>query len=426
MSLGKRPSWVWRATCVVAAVIVFACGPAPALRSPVVLIGVDGLEWEVILSLARAGHLPTLTRLMEDGTFGKLNTLTPTLSPIIWTTVATGKEPTKHGIKGFIKARMNGRSPDLYTNRDRRTKALWNILSDWDRSVHAIGWWATFPAEPVNGVMIAQTNTLGQISPGGPNVPWKGTVLQGLQGQVTPATLQNRVMEVAKNVEASLPQLARQVFGDFASTLPPASLRSWTTSQWSFRADNTYLQAAKQVLEDSEEGVPDLLMVYFGMPDVVGHLFWRHAFPADFDYPSTAEENDSFSGVVAKSYAWVDGAIGELLEFYDERTTVIIVSDHGMRSVNRELDFVGREGSRSGGHDDGLPGIMIISGGHARRGEAFDRWARGGRRTQSGTLQVLGSVRDVAPTVLALQGIPVGRDMDGSVLARCPGNGIPE
>ena len=293
MNPAKPRHVVWWVASVIAIVLtpVVGCGPTRPLHDPVVLIGVDGLEWSVILPLARAGRLPTLTGLMEDGTFGKLDTLKPTKSPIIWTTVATGKEPTKHGIEGFIKSRQKDQPPELYTNRDRRTKALWNIFSNTDRSVHAIGWWATFPAEPINGVMVAQTNTREQISPGGPIAPWKGTVLLGLQGQVTPVVFQNRVIEVAQDVEDSMPQLARQVFGNISAVLPPRSLKSWMQSLWSFRADNTYLRVTKQILGESAEPVPDLLMVYFGMPDVVGHRFWRYAFPDEYEHPPTQGEN---------------------------------------------------------------------------------------------------------------------------------------
>ena len=58
---------------------------------------------------------------MQDGTFGKLENLTPTVSPIIWTTVATGKEPTKHGIEGFVKPVL--RRNVLRTPRAQRTAA---------------------------------------------------------------------------------------------------------------------------------------------------------------------------------------------------------------------------------------------------------------------------------------------------------------
>ena len=116
----------------------------------------------------------------------------PTLSPVIWTTVATGKLPKKHGIRGFVKPKAKGRPAQLYSNGDRRTKALWNILSDYERTVHSIGWWMTFPAEPINGTMVGQTNAQGQITPGGAGIPWKGGVIKGLDGQVSPVELQDQ------------------------------------------------------------------------------------------------------------------------------------------------------------------------------------------------------------------------------------------
>jgi hypothetical protein len=280
--------------------------------------------------------------------------------------------------------------------------------------VYTIGWWATFPSEPINGVMVAQTTTLEQIEPGGPVAPAKGTIVQGLPGQVRPIDLQNRVIDIARNVEASIPQLAVETFGEFSASLPSPSLDHWTQSLWSFRADNTYLRGTKELLDDTNRGIPDLLMVYFGMPDVVGHRFWRHAFPEAYEHPPTQEEIDGFSSVIATSYVWVDRAIGEILDFYDGEATVVVVSDHGMRSLNTKRDFTGREGLRSGHHRGGQPGVLIVSGMHAQK-------RRAGVRPdvlpeKRGHLPVLGRVHDLAPTLLALQNLPIGRDMDGAVL----------
>lgn len=400
----------------IALTALVACGPAPSLRDPVVLIGVDGFEWSLILPLLHEGRLPTLARLMDGGTYGKLDTLNPAESPVIWTTVATGKDPTKHGIEGFSRPRTKGQRRGLYTSRDRRTKALWNILSDMGRSVHTIGWWVTFPAEPINGVMVAQTNTREQILPDGTRAPRKGTVLQGLPGQVTPVDLQNHVMDMAQEVDGSVQQLAARTYGEFSDALPAPTLRHWQQSLWSFRADNIYLRVAKHVLTESQDGPPDVLMVYFSMPDVVGHRFWRYAFPEEFEYPPSEEEIAGFSHVIDEAYVWVDRAIGEVLALYDEEATVFVVSDHGMRGVNRSRDFAGRESARSGAHEDGLPGVIIASGGQARSGTASRPSGADTPPTRSDALPVLGRVHDLAPTILTLQEVPVGRDMDGAVI----------
>ena len=148
------------------------------------MIGVDGLEWDVLLPLVRDGKAPAMASLMRRGVFGKLETLQPTLSPVIWTTIATGKSPTEHGIGNFVKPVLKDGKPELFSNLDRRTKAIWNIASDYDKRVAVVGWWMTYPVEAINGVMVAQTNTAEQLDIAGGKQIWKGQLIQGAAGQV--------------------------------------------------------------------------------------------------------------------------------------------------------------------------------------------------------------------------------------------------
>jgi predicted AlkP superfamily phosphohydrolase/phosphomutase len=106
---------------------------------PIILIGVDGLEWNMILPLLKKEQLPNISRLMEKGYFGELETLRPTLSPVIWTSVATGKIREKHGIRGFVRRLPDGKVT-LFNNSNRKVKAIWNILSYYGKKVHTIGW----------------------------------------------------------------------------------------------------------------------------------------------------------------------------------------------------------------------------------------------------------------------------------------------
>lgn len=398
---------------VVAMVLVSLAFGSSACRErplrPVVLIGVDGLDWRVVLDLQREGRMPVLSRLMAEGTFGYLKTLKHTVSPVIWTTVATGKGPGEHGIRGFTKS---GSGPvQLFSNRDRKTKALWNIFSDAERTVHSVGWWMTFPAEPITGVMVAQTNTGGQIRPDGAPRPWKGTLVRGLDGQVTPRELQGEIIGTAVEVDASLPALTREVFGELPDSLSPANTWAWDQSQWSFRADMTYLRVASGLLAGDEP--PALLMVYFGSPDVAGHRYWRHAYPEEFDSPPADEEVAALGSILPDTYGWVDSAIGVLLEGYaEEDPTVFVVSDHGMRAAHRRRTDWEEPGGFSGGHTRGEPGVLIASGGLARPTPV----PPSGPSLEPEDLQTLGSVYDIAPTILALAGLAVGEDMNGVVL----------
>src|SRR3984957_17411471 len=121
----------------------------------VLLIGWDAADWKVINPLMDAGKMPHVRRLVENGVTGQIATLHPPLSPMLWTSIATGKRPFKHGIHGFSEPTPDGRGVQPVTNLSRKTKAIWNILNQNDLRSIVIGWWPSHPAEPINGVMVS-------------------------------------------------------------------------------------------------------------------------------------------------------------------------------------------------------------------------------------------------------------------------------
>jgi predicted AlkP superfamily phosphohydrolase/phosphomutase len=121
----------------------------------VLLVGWDAADWKVINPLMDAGKMPNVQRLVENGAMGHIATLHPPLSPMLWTSIATGKRPFKHGIHGFSEPTPDGRGIQPVTNLSRKSKALWNILNQQDLRSVVIGWWPSHPAEPVDGVMVS-------------------------------------------------------------------------------------------------------------------------------------------------------------------------------------------------------------------------------------------------------------------------------
>ncbi len=381
-----------------------ACAGERAPRPPVLLIGVDGLEWTLVERFAAEGDLPCLAALMERGVAGRLETLTPTVSPAIWTTIATGKRPEEHGIRSF--AYQDGAGLRLYTSGHRRTKALWNIASERGLAVDCVGWWCTYPAEPIRGVMVAQTSTREQADVRWAQNVWKGTVREGVPAQVFPPAREDEVLDVAEDVRERLPRLERETFG--APRHPPRELtrRLWEGSTWSLAADQTYLEIARRLLEDGDP--PDLLMVYFGQVDVVSHRFLRYQEPALFRHPPTAAEVEDFGDMVRRAYRWVDAAVAELVALAPG-AAVVVVSDHGFHPTNRDATFdadTPPADANSGAHDDAPDGVLIAAGPGIRD-------ARQGRQ---GPPERLGSVCDVLPTVLALLDLPPADDLCGGAL----------
>ena len=146
----------------------------------VLVVGADGLEWNVLRPLLAAGKCKNLRALMERGAYGHLSTFVPTLSPILWTSIATGKTPDQHGIHGFTDA-----DASQYTSSQRRGRALWNIAGEYGLSCNVFGWWITWPVEEVRGTMVSGSSSSSLVSDN-----WKPTVVPGAADQVWPRTRQ--------------------------------------------------------------------------------------------------------------------------------------------------------------------------------------------------------------------------------------------
>jgi hypothetical protein len=393
--------------------------PAPEATAPgpVLFFAVDGMDWDVLLPLVQRGEMPTFAGLMERGAFGELRSLVPTSSPVIWTTIATGKGPRKHGIEHFVYEQViDGKSElRVYSSGQRRTKAFWNILSDAGISVDVIGWWVTYPAEHVNGLMVSQTNTTAALQEAGEPALLKGSLLPGVEGQVWPREREAEVLATLARVESELPAILAAHFGTPPHPLGELEKTLWAETLWAFRADETYLR----ILEQRLDAPPSrLTALYMGQPDVVGHRFWRYARPAEFVHPPPQEQIENFGGLLEASYRRADSALASLLPKLPADTTVFVVSDHGMHAGNTEGTFEpdAERGDRlSGRHLDAPPAVLIAAGPRiAPRGltrQAIDELARP-------ELGILGSVLDVLPTMLVLLEIPLGADMDGAPLAQ--------
>lgn len=392
-----------------------AAGPDPpagsAAPSRLLLIGIDGLEWSVVLPLIRDGRMPHLEALMRRGSFGRLETLTPTRSPAIWTSVATGRLPEEHGILDFVRDGPDGRKR-LYTSAERRTKALWNIFSDAGKRVTVVSWWNTFPAEEVSGVLVAQANTLEQMARQGVRKP--GGMLRGVDGQVYPSSRQDEMLEITAEVDRELPAVLSGIFGEIGRDPGRADRVNLDASAWSVRADESTRRIALRLA--AEEPAPALFAVYFGATDVVAHRFWRYHEPQAFEHPPTADAVAEFGNVINDAYANADAVVGELVAALPDDTTVIVISDHGMRahgtSVRFDVTENGQLELQSGAHEDGPAGLIVAAGPGIRTFHP----AISIRETSERELTDIGTVVDIAPTVLNLALLPLGRDMHGNVL----------
>src|SRR3954453_440465 len=97
------------------------------LAKKLLLIGWDAADWKLITPLVDAGRMPTLAKLIDSGCIGNISTLRPCLSPMLWTSIATGKTADQHGICGFVEPLPDALGVKLVGSTSRKTKALWNM-----------------------------------------------------------------------------------------------------------------------------------------------------------------------------------------------------------------------------------------------------------------------------------------------------------
>jgi len=360
----------------------------------VIFIGVDGGDWQIIRSMIEKGYLPNFKTVVENGATGPLRSIEPILSPLVWTTIATGKLPEEHGILSFTLVDQETGKQLPITRMSRKVDALWNILGDRGRTVDIIGWLASYPAEEINGFMI--TDRAGYLAYAGAT---GGGVLA--PGIISPA---DRAGEIAKLVVKSetleyddfrrMLDIDRDTF-EKEKVIAFDKIKPINNLIMLYATARTYHDIATHLLVTNR---PDFLGVYFELCDAVGHLFMSYA-PPRLEWVDE-KDYEKYKDVMLNTYVLQDRMLGELIELSDDETVIMIASDHGFKSgPNRpRLSSDIRGGHAPFWHQ--LDGIVACYGKGIRRGYKIEG----------------ASVLDILPTILALQGIPQAQDMPGKVI----------
>ena len=353
-------------------------------RRRVLLVGWDAADWKVARPLMERGEMPNLARLVAGGASGNLATIYPVLSPMLWTSIATGKRPTKHGIHGFSEPLPDGSGVRPITTLGRKTRALWNILHLAGHRPSVVGWWPSHPAEPIRGVMVSNhfhqagtDETPRPLLPGAVHPPEWVARLDELR--ITPMELPGELIRLF------VPEYHRV---DQAEDRRLHSLGKILAETMTMHA------AATEVLEHADW---DFAGIYYDAIDHFCHGFMQYHPPR---LPWIKEEDFAiYQHVIANAYRYHDAMLGRLLELAGPGATVILMSDHGFHPDEHRPGYIPAEAAGPAVEHRHF-GMLCIHGPGIRAGETIYG----------------ASVLDVAPTILHLFGLPVGADMDGKVL----------
>ncbi|HWF08488.1 MAG TPA: alkaline phosphatase family protein [Bryobacteraceae bacterium] len=350
----------------------------------VVLLGWDAADWQIINPLLDAGLMPNLRKLVERGVMGRIETLQPPLSPLLWTSIATGKTGDKHGILGFLEPDPVGGRARPVTSSSRQVEALWNILDQSGLRSLVLNWFASHPAEPIAGAVVS--NAFAKVT-GPRHVEWP----------LAPRSIHPASREEAL---AGLRVHPGELTGDdLVPFIPKLDEIDQKTDKRPFElasilAEAITIQAAATWLMENEPW--DFLAVYFDAIDRAGHHFMRYRAPRLSEVPE--RDFDIYRNVIDGLYCFHDMMLGRVVDLAGPGAAIVLLSDHGFQSGRLRPEGTKADAPLMWHRSHGM---LCMAGPGIRRDELVHG---------AGLL-------DVAPSILAMFGLPRGADMPGRVLA---------
>jgi hypothetical protein len=366
----------------------------------VFVLGLDGLAWEIVDPMVAAGRLPNLARVIERGRSFDLETILPTYSPVIWTSIATGKDRFQHGVHDHVRTTLpNGtrlrksieRTPFLtktvgtffrllykrgllpmtpYHSDEVTATSVFDVAAEAGLAPDLIEWYVTWPAWAASGVVVSDRFHLQRR--GEPS----------LAGAVFPPELAPVLAEKIWNA-ADVPDA--EVLGLFElEDLEPADAARWVEKhrsvvdemRFNLARDYTTRDVALDLLERDPQW--RLFAVYFRAVDASHHLAWKYRnAPGD----PQQDPNLRLRTVVERYHEIMDAYVGEILAEVPEDAALFVLSDHGFEDVYA--------------HSRAPDGFAVLAGGPFLPSQ------------EKGRLHVY----DIAPTIAVLLGLPVAEDL---------------
>lgn len=260
----------------------------------VVVVGWDGATFDIIKPMIAAGRLPVLAGFLARGVHAPLCSTVPPVTPVAWTSFATGTTPGRHGIFDALTLDPVSHEVRFVSAAMRRVPPIWTVLSERGRPAGAVNVPVTWPVDAVDGVVIS--------------------------GMFTPSFAEDFVHppELRAEIEARFGPLRE------SPKLDPDPKRYLDNllAGVDARCELTLWLMAKRPL--------DYFCSVFMESDRVQHFFWGYRDPA---HPRHAELGQAIEAV----YERLDAALGRIMAACPPDTAVALVSDHGAGPLRRAI-----------------------------------------------------------------------------------------
>jgi predicted AlkP superfamily phosphohydrolase/phosphomutase/tetratricopeptide (TPR) repeat protein len=352
------------------------------------VVGWDSADWKIIKPLMQIGQMPMMQRIVAQGVHGDLRTLEPSLSPMLWTTIATGRHAAEHGVHGFTEVRDDRIVPVSAATRQR--KAVWNILSERGVKTNLVSWFATQGEQDPNVRLVS--NLFAHAPRKAPEKPsqwpeppagtyWPETLADPLNSlRLSPTEIHGEVLRMFVKDPQAIDQSKDTKLRLLAQKL----------------AETFSVQAAATWLMEHEQW--DLTMVYFRAIDEISHVFMPFHPPRMQGVPEQGFEH--YCDVVNSIYRLHDLMLARLVDLAGPEAGVMVLSDHGFHSDHLRPRFVPN-----------------IPAGIVAWHRPFGILAACGDGFRKNDSPIFGAgLPDIAPTILGWFGMPRAKDMMGRVL----------
>ena len=365
-------------------------------RPQLYVVGVESATLDAILPLEEQGRLPFFSKLLREGTYARVKTLRPTRRSALWTTLATGKNPYRHGILGdrVFRAPFLSGEAKLYllplglgfqrwglrndgepiATDARRARPLWEVLSRLGVSTALVGWPLTAPSAVVPIVISDRFfDAEGQAEDG-----------QSVE-----------LAERARLFRTEIEEIDPAIVSRFGPQAPEPVL--WALSQDIWRKDLSLF------LRDQDPQIEAFFVVLPGLAEVSSRYFG--GFSAVQFRGFRDSESEHAAQILSAYYMYLDDLLAQLWERVVDPRLLVVVSAHGAdgpRGWREALRLLFRQPAVEGYLDLGADGVLMLLG----------------EGIQPGMMARPADLVDLVPTLLYGLGLPIARDLDGAVLTQ--------
>lgn len=257
------------------------------------VIGLDGATFDLIQPWVDQGLLPTFAQLMQEGTWGDVESTIPPITGPAWSSFMTGTNPGKHGVFDWTYRRKDSYDFPPVSADNCLQPTLWRIASEAGKRVLVLNVPMTYPVEEVNGKLVAGMPAIDIIT--------------------YPDELSNWIKE-------HIP--------DYVPYPDPGQAYSDQGINSFLKLTNQAIDGRLKLWHDLIKEEPwDFAMILFNATDVVQHAMWKFMDPEHPQY--NPEKASLFSDAILKIYQSFDQALANIMNAMDNDTVLWVMSDHG-------------------------------------------------------------------------------------------------